>query len=182
MAVFGLGALGMVAVAEVEFDDAAIEASDPVDEWTVAPPPTRASTTSLPPAPDEPEDPADALDTAIDPAVWDRVADCESGDWDADAVPRPGSARWDYGLEFDHGDIFQGGLNFHPDTWETYRDPDMPDHAGDATRVEEIEIAERVLADQGWEAWPVCSEMMDVPDPDDDATEDTTQGDEASGA
>ena len=93
---------------------------------------------------------------------WKRLADCESGDWDADGDPEPGSARWRYGLTFDHGDIFQGGLNFHPDTWESFRDPGMPGHAGHANRWEEIEIAERVLEEQGWEAWPVCSDKMDL--------------------
>ena len=152
----------MAVIDEAQRDDPPTETPVVVEEWAFSPPPTRANLTTLPPAPD---DPAQALDTAVDPEVWDRVADCESGDWDADAEPRPDTARWDYGLDFDHGDIFQGGLNFHPDTWETYRDPDMPSHAGRAERVEEIEVAERVLEDQGWEAWPVCSEMMDVPDP-----------------
>lgn len=156
----------MVAVVDPEPDGGSLpDASEPVEEWTYRPPVTATPTSALPPTPPPPRDPADALDTAIDPEVWDRVADCESGDWDADGVPRPGSARWDYGLEFDHGDIFQGGLNFHPDTWDAFREPDMPEHAGHASRVQEIEVAEQVLEAQGWQAWPVCSEMMDVPEP-----------------
>ena len=107
-------------------------------------------------------DPVDELDTTVDIEDWERLADCESGDWDSDADPEPDSARWDYGLDFDHGDRFQGGLNFHPDTWESFRDPDMPAHAGHADQVEEIEVAERVLDEQGWDAWPVCSEMLDL--------------------
>ena len=170
----------MIAVLDPQPDDDVAAISEPDDGWGIEPAPTRVSWTTLPPADAEPRDPADDLDTAVDPEVWDRIADCESGDWDADAEPRPGSARWDYGLDFDHGDIFEGGLNFHPDTWDTYRDPDMPRHAGEATRVEEIEVAEEVLADQGWEAWPVCSEMMDVPEPDEGAGTDA-DGDDASG-
>jgi len=102
------------------------------------------------------------IDTTVDIEDWERLADCESGDWDADGDPKPGSARWDYGLVFDHGDHFQGGLNFHPDTWESHRADHMPEHAGRATRLEEIRVAERVLDQQGWDAWPVCSEMMDL--------------------
>lgn len=92
--------------------------------------------------------------------VWDRLADCESGDWDAGGQPLPGTARWDYGLSFDHGDTFEGGLNFHPDTWDAYRDPGMADHAGNATRGQQIAVAERVLDAQGWGAWPVCSSKL----------------------
>ena len=94
--------------------------------------------------------------------MWQRLADCESGDWAPDGEPQPGSARWDYGLAFDHGDHFEGGLNFHPRTWDSFRDPDMPGHAGAATRAEEIEVAERVLEEQGWQAWPVCSEVVGI--------------------
>ena len=173
-----LGGYAVLALADrggVDRDhpDGAAPADDPavVEDWTFAPPPTRANLPTLPPAP---IDRADRLDTEVAPEVWDRMADCESGDWDADAVPRPGTARWDYGLDFDHGDHFEGGLNFHPDTWETYRDPDMPGHAGRATRVQEIEVAERVLEDQGWRAWPVCSQKMDVPSLDQPEDDDST--------
>jgi len=91
--------------------------------------------------------------------VWDRLADCESGDW-RDGTPIPGTARWDYGLAFDHGDIYEGGLNFHPGTWDSYRAPGMPGHAGQASRAQQIVVAERVLAGQGWRAWPVCSRKI----------------------
>lgn len=110
-------------------------------------------------APAVPAEPLEGLETTVDIEDWERVADCESGRWE-DGDPEPDSARWDYGLESDGDDHFQGGLNFHPDTWEAFRDPDMPAHAGRATRREEIEVAEEVLDEQGWDAWPVCSEMM----------------------
>lgn len=94
---------------------------------------------------------------------WDRLADCESGEWvNGGESFIEGSARWDYGIDFAHEgyEQFQGGLNFHPGTWDAYRDPDMPGHAGHATREQEIIVAERVLADQGWGAWPRCSRMV----------------------
>jgi hypothetical protein len=100
---------------------------------------------------------------AAERSRWDRLADCESGDWiDGGASFVEGSARWDYGIDFAHEgyEQFQGGLNFDPGTWDAFRDPDMPDHAGNASREQEIVVAERVLAEQGWGAWPRCSEMV----------------------
>ena len=108
------------------------------------------------------QDGSEDADAARERGVWDDLADCESGDWDADGNPIAGTARWDYGLEFAHEgyEQFQGGLNFHPATWDEFRDADMPDDAGHATRAEEIVVGERVLEAQGWGAWPVCSEML----------------------
>ncbi len=64
--------------------------------------------------------------TAATDAVWNAVAECESGrDWDTDT-----------------GNGYYGGLQ--------------------ATRGQQIEIAERVLAEQGWGAWPTCSEVAGV--------------------
>jgi len=93
------------------------------------------------------------------PEVWLAVGACESGDW-VDGVPRPGTHRWDYGVTFSHGDIYEGAFNFHPQTWDAYRDESMPDHAGEATPREQVIVAERVLSAQGWEAWPTCSRML----------------------
>lgn len=72
---------------------------------------------------------------------WDTLADCEAnGDWSSRA----------------HS-LYQGGLQFHPQTWDAYRDPGMPGHAADASREQQIIVGERVQADQGWKAWPACS-------------------------
>jgi hypothetical protein len=124
---------------------------------------TVASDDESEPAPPAPDTAPAAEESPSDERTrWDRLADCEAGDWDADGRPIPGTARWDYGIDFTHEgyELFQGGLNFHPETWDEFRDADMPDHAGRASREEEIVVGERVLAAQGWEAWPVCSEMI----------------------
>lgn len=92
-------------------------------------------------------------------SVWLRIADCESGEWDAQADPIPGSAEWSYGAETDRH-RFEGGLHFEPSTWEEFREPGMPDHAGEATPVAQVVVAERVLEQQGWRAWPVCSKKL----------------------
>lgn len=123
---------------------------------------------SDPDAAEPSEDAASAPDEDPDGAagdqrsVWDRLADCESGDRDEHGSPRPGSARWDYGIDFAHAgyEQFEGGLNFAPGTWDAYRDPGMPDHAGRAPRASQIRVAERVLEAQGWQAWPVCSRLL----------------------
>lgn len=85
------------------------------------------------------------------------LADCESGRWDRHGDPIPGTARWDL-PPGEH--VFEGGLQFHPDTWDWLRDPTMPDSAHDATRAEQVTVAARVLQRQGWAAWPVCSRKI----------------------
>lgn len=86
---------------------------------------------------------------------WDDLADCESGEWTANGHVQ-GSARWD---SRSHG-LYQGGLQFHPGTWDAYRDPSMPSHAADASRNQQIIVGERVQQAQGWKAWPVCSRRV----------------------
>lgn len=74
---------------------------------------------------------------------WDALARCESGgDW-ASTVG-----------------TYEGGLQFHPGTWDAYKDPGMPDAAYQASREVQIAVAERVLAQQGWGAWPACSRKL----------------------
>lgn len=137
----------------------------PDDEVVTTEPAGTDESSASPVATDDGNDPAghhDGDHSAPDTTVWDRLADCESGDRDTEGRPLPGTARWDYGLEFTHEgyERFEGGLNFDPATWDDFRDADMPGHAGHATREQEITIGERVLAAQGWGAWPVCSEMI----------------------
>ena len=128
------------------------------------PPASAAATDTEAPVDVSPEVVAAAVDriTAIDQSlrVWLALADCESGEWDAQADPEAGSARWAYGTQ--DSTRFEGGLHFAPRTWDAFRDPSMPDHAGEAVAVAQIVVAERVLDDQGWQAWPVCSEKIGV--------------------
>jgi hypothetical protein len=84
--------------------------------------------------------------------LWDRLADCESGEWDANRVPIPGSRNW-----ADRTASYEGGLHFVPSTWDGYRLPEHPARAFMATREQQITVGLRVLAGQGWAAWPVCS-------------------------
>jgi resuscitation-promoting factor RpfA len=70
--------------------------------------------------------------------VWDKIAQCESG------------GNW--GINTGNG--YAGGLQFSSSTWRAYGGSGS---ASGASREEQIAVAERVLAAQGWGAWPVCS-------------------------
>jgi hypothetical protein len=74
-------------------------------------------------------------------SVWDRVAQCESG------------GNWSIST----GNGFFGGLQFTPSTWRGFGGTQFADLANHASREQQIVVAERVLAGQGWGAWPVCS-------------------------
>lgn len=119
-------------------------------EVEAAPAPTQAAAAAEPvePAPEpEPTEPART--------VWDDLADCEAGEWTADGGFVEGSANWSA-----TAGLFEGGLQFHPGTWDGFRDADMPAAAYDASRAQQIQVAERVLDAQGWKAWPVCSRKL----------------------
>ena len=73
--------------------------------------------------------------------VWDKLAQCES------------SGNW----AINTGNGFSGGLQFTPSTWHAFGGEGR---AEDASRVEQIVVAERVLAKQGWGAWPACSRKL----------------------
>ena len=78
--------------------------------------------------------------------VWDRLAECESGqDW-----------------SYNGGSGFDGGLQFLPATWRAYGGEEFASHAWGASREAQIAVAERVLDDVGWKAWPTCSRKIGV--------------------
>ena len=83
---------------------------------------------------------AAAPGASASPAVWDRVAACES------------SNNW----SINTGNGFYGGLQFSASTWLGFHGGKYAARADLATRAEQIEVARRVLAVQGPTAWPVC--------------------------
>lgn len=86
---------------------------------------------------------APAPSGAVSGSVWDRLAVCESsGNW-ASTVG-----------------LYEGGLQFHPQTWDAYKPAGYPEAAYQASREQQILVAERVLAQQGWGAWPACSRKL----------------------
>jgi hypothetical protein len=100
-------------------------------------PPARKATSSSPRA-------TRSRTSHIPTGVWDRLAQCEaSGDW------------------HEHGSNgFYGGLQFTIGTWRSYGGTKFAWRADYATRDEQIAIAKKVLAGQGWGAWPACSRKL----------------------
>ncbi|HEY0816272.1 MAG TPA: transglycosylase family protein [Pseudonocardia sp.] len=83
---------------------------------------------------------APAANAAPD-TTWDRVAQCESG------------GHWNINT----GNGFFGGLQFTASTWRSFGGVQFAATPQQASREQQIVVAERVLAGQGWRAWPVCS-------------------------
>ena len=79
---------------------------------------------------------------AASSSVWDRVAACES------------SGNW----HINTGNSFYGGVQFSQQTWVAYGGKKYAPRADLASRVQQIAVAQRVLASQGPGAWPVCSQ------------------------
>ena len=79
-------------------------------------------------------------------SVWDSLAQCESG------------GNW--AINTDNG--FYGGLQFTPSTWAGHGGTAYAPSANLATREQQIAIAERVQASQGWGAWPACTARLGI--------------------
>jgi len=72
---------------------------------------------------------------------WRALADCESGgDW-----------------HINTGNGFYGGVQFTQETWVSFGGLRYAARADLATPLQQVAVAERVLRQQGWNAWPVCS-------------------------
>lgn len=74
--------------------------------------------------------------------VWDRIAWCESG------------SNWSYPpVRGGRGQLYSGGLMIWTKAWSLYGGGEFAPQAWQASRAEQIAVAERILADRGWEAW-----------------------------
>lgn len=83
---------------------------------------------------------------AQNPRTWDRIAQCETtGNWDADT-----------------GNGYKGGLQFDQTTWKRHGGTRYAPSADRASKQEQIAVAKKVQASQGWDAWPSCSEKAGV--------------------
>ncbi|MDQ0601184.1 LysM repeat protein [Streptomyces canus] len=78
--------------------------------------------------------------SAATASEWDTVAQCESG------------GNW----AINTGNGYYGGLQFSASTWAAYGGTAYAAQANQATKAQQIEIAEKVLASQGKGAWPSC--------------------------
>ncbi|GAB2657299.1 transglycosylase family protein [Prescottella soli] len=77
-------------------------------------------------------------------SVWDSIAHCEAtGNW-----------------AINSGNGYYGGLQFNQGTWEAYGGTQYAPRADLATREQQIAVAEKVQAAQGWGAWPGCTSKL----------------------
>ncbi|MEV0069839.1 MULTISPECIES: resuscitation-promoting factor [unclassified Amycolatopsis] len=81
-------------------------------------------------------------DPAIgDGSAWDRIAACEAG------------GNW----SINTGNGYYGGLQFDKRTWDAYGGDAYASYPNQASRAQQISIAEKVRdARGGYSAWPVC--------------------------
>ncbi|MDX2682219.1 transglycosylase family protein [Streptomyces sp. NY05-11A] len=78
--------------------------------------------------------------SAATASEWDAVAQCESG------------GNW----SINTGNGYYGGLQFSASTWAAYGGTQYAAQANQASKSQQIAVAEKVLASQGKGAWPVC--------------------------
>jgi nucleoid-associated protein YgaU len=81
---------------------------------------------------------ATAANATTSTSTWDALAQCESG------------GNW----ATNTGNGYTGGLQFSASTWSAYGGTGS---AADATREQQIAVAEQIQAAQGWGAWPSCA-------------------------
>ncbi|MFI5986685.1 transglycosylase family protein [Streptomyces sp. NPDC051555] len=78
--------------------------------------------------------------SAATASQWDAVAACESG------------GNW----SINTGNGYYGGVQFSSSTWAAYGGKAYASQANQATKAQQIAIAEKVLKGQGKGAWPSC--------------------------
>lgn len=74
-------------------------------------------------------------------SVWDQLAQCEAG------------GNW----AINTGNGYYGGLQFTISSWQAAGGSGLP---SDASREEQIQRGEILLAKQGWGAWPACTAKL----------------------
>jgi len=75
---------------------------------------------------------------------WGVLSACES------------NRRWSY----NGSSGFDGGIQFHPGTWSSFKLAGYPRYAWQASPRMQVLAGGRVLASQGWGAWPACSRAL----------------------
>ncbi|MDQ0404277.1 MULTISPECIES: transglycosylase family protein [unclassified Streptomyces] len=82
-------------------------------------------------------------------ANWDQVAECETG------------GAWSQNV----GNGYYGGLQLPQEAWERYGGLEYAASADQASRSQQIRIAEKLYADQGIAAWPTCGLLAGLGNP-----------------
>ena len=79
-------------------------------------------------------------------STWDQLAQCESG------------GNW----AINTGNGYYGGLQFSKSTWLGFGGGAYASTADQASRAQQIDIAKKVQASQGWGAWPSCTSKLGI--------------------
>ncbi|MEU5843515.1 transglycosylase family protein [Rhodococcus sp. NPDC047139] len=88
--------------------------------------------------------PKPAVPVSSRASTWDALAQCEAtGNWSINT-----------------GNGFYGGLQFTQQTWAGFGGTQYAPRADLATREQQIAVAEKVQAVQGWGAWPACTSKL----------------------
>jgi nucleoid-associated protein YgaU len=82
-----------------------------------------------------------AVPTTAPASTWDSLAQCESG------------GNW----ATNTGNGYSGGLQFSASTWAAHGGTGS---AANASREQQIAVAQKVQASQGWSAWPACAAKL----------------------
>ncbi len=136
---------GGAAVAEPTDDAESLEADAMPTPASAPMEATLYSTATPPPPPPAPAAPAPV--TYSGSSVWDDLAQCESG------------GNW----SINTGNGYYGGLQFSYDTWHGYGGGEFADYPHQATREEQIIVAERLRAARGYAPWPACRAKLGLP-------------------
>ncbi|WP_405925237.1 transglycosylase family protein [Streptomyces sp. NBC_00035] len=102
--------------------------------------------------------------SAADATTWDRVAECETG------------ASWSDNT----GDGYYGGLHLTQWDWENYDGLEYAPSADQASRSQQIAVAEKILDGRGVVAWPTCGPLSGLGKDSASADVDTGVSDDSS--
>jgi hypothetical protein len=91
--------------------------------------------------------PAQRVVTYAGTSVWDDLARCESG------------GNW----AINTGNGYYGGLQFSYGTWHQYGGGEFAEYPHEASRDEQIIVAERLRAARGYAPWPACRAKLGLP-------------------
>ena len=97
--------------------------------------------------PNAPAAPPQRVVTYAGDSVWDDLARCESG------------GNW----AINTGNGYYGGLQFSLGTWQQYGGTEFAAYPHEATREEQIIVAERLRAARGYAPWPACRAKLGLP-------------------
>lgn len=110
----------------------------PVNAVATTPAPTTYSETEYSPSTRSYAQPAPAVAGG---STWDQLAQCESG------------GNW----SINTGNGFYGGLQFTQSSWTAAGGSGSPQNA---SREEQIRVAQNLQSMQGWGAWPACAAQL----------------------